>query len=198
LLPTEVEAWSALRRQLRRTIDAPTTATHFETIRARSAIVARYATADCLLTYLADDVGADLDTKGRLYADLVRCAQSGGPVAQLAYSLLWLGLWPGLSAAFVRRAAFWRDATGDLVGELTAVFTSIVARLNLSRVHCVIGTLVRSTERDVIRAGVARDHHAAIEIPTAGPEALHRHSPADADAPDPEHTLIALSLKGAR
>ncbi len=198
LLPSEVEAWAALRRQLRRGIDAPATALHFEIIRSRSATISRHATADCLLAYLAEDVGADLDTKSQLYADLVRCAQSGKSVAQLAYSLLWLGLWPGLSGAFVRRAAFWRDATSDLVAELSEVFTGVVARLNLDRVRCVIGTLVRSTEREVIRAGVARDRRSVIEISTAGPEALHRHVLAAPAGPDPERTLIAVAaaIKG--
>jgi len=193
LLPTEVEAWSTLRRQLRRSIDAPSTPKRFETIRARSAIVARYQTADRLLAYLADDVGADLDTKGQLYADLVQCAQAGGPEAPLAYALLWIGLWPGLSAAFVRRATFWRDAPNELIAELTAIFTGIVARLNLSRVRCVIGTLVRSTERDVIRAGVERDRRVAIEVPTVRPEALCRPSPLADDETRPEPTLMALA-----
>jgi hypothetical protein len=155
--------------------------------------VSRYATADCLLDYLEDDVGADLEAKGKLYAELVQCAQASGPEAQLAYSLLWLGLWPGLSAAFVRRATFWRDAPNDLIAELTAIFTGIVARLNLSRVRCVIGTLVRSTERDVIRAGMARDQRAAVEIPTVRPEALVRPSPLADDETCSEPTLLALA-----
>lgn len=108
-------------------------------------------------------------------------------------SLLWLGLWPGLSGAFVRRAIFWRDATDEFIAELIAIFTDIVARLNLSRVRYVIGTLVRSTERDIIRAGIARDRLAATEIPTVTPEALDRRVTAAVTEPDSERTLTALA-----
>jgi hypothetical protein len=193
LLPNEVEAWTGLQHQLRRAIGGPATRTHFEAIRARSSVLAAHATPDSLLAYLAHDLGADLELKGHIYAELVRCAQTDGPVSQLAQSLLWLGLWPGLSGAFIRRATFWREATNDLVAELTGIFTDTVARLNLSRVRCVIGTLVRSTERDIIRAGLERDRRAATEIPTVGPEALHRRVPADVTEPDCERTLTALA-----
>jgi hypothetical protein len=193
LRPTEVQAWSALRHQFRQAVDGPTTRTHFETIRARSPALEAYATPDCLLAYLARDLGADLELKGHVYADLVRCAQTDGPISQVAQSLLWLGLWPGLSGAFVRRAIFWRDATDELIAELIAIFTDIVARLNLSRVRNVIGTLVRSTERDIIQTGLARDRLAATEIPTVAPEALDRRVTADVTEPDSEKTLATLA-----
>jgi len=109
-----------------------------------------------LLRYLADDLGADLDTKTQMYAELVRCAQMRGPACSLAQTVLWLGLWPGLTAAVSRRAWFWRDAPADLLSEVTNVFTGLVTRMDLTRVQPVVGTLVRSTERDVIRANVRR------------------------------------------
>jgi hypothetical protein len=79
--------------------------------------------------------------------------------------VLLLCLWPGLTAAVGRRAWFWRDAPADLISEVMNIFTTLVTRMDLTRVHRIIGTLVRSTERDVIRASIARQRDRYRETP---------------------------------
>src|SRR4051812_11236667 len=146
LNPVAAQLWMDLRCHLRRSLEAATTPARFRTIRSCCPSLGRFAAVDDLLRYLADDLGTDLDIKARIYAELVPCAQAGGPACSLAQTVLWLGLWPGLTAAVTRRAWFWRDAPADLLSEVTNVFTGLVTRMDLTRVQRVIGTLVRSTE----------------------------------------------------
>ena len=147
--------WEELHRELLRVVHDPGTAPHFETLRSLAPSVRGFSSLDRLLGYLAQDLSADLDSKNDIYADLVRAAQERGTVARLAQTILWLGLWPGLSGAVRRRAWMWRDSAADVIGEVTAIFTRLVARMDLGRVHNVIATLVRSTERDLIASGPA-------------------------------------------
>ena len=101
-----------------------------DSIRLRFPGLARFMTVDDLLRYLGEDLGADLDTKSQIYSDLVLCVQTGGLVGRLAQTVLWLGLWPGLTAAVTRRAWFWRDVPADLVSEVSAAFTRLIARMD--------------------------------------------------------------------
>jgi hypothetical protein len=149
--------WKDLHRQLRRPVDDSTARVPFGAIRDGEARLARFSSASEFLKYLAEDLSADLDANETMYSHLVTCAQKKGPTATFAQTLLWLGLWPGLSAAFARRAWFWRDCPEDLVSEVTGIFTTLVARMNLSRVRRVIANLVRSTESGLIMAGIKRD-----------------------------------------
>jgi len=50
----------------------------------------------------------------------------------------------------VRREEVPYSATGELVAEIARAFTELVERLDLTTVHRVAATLVRSTERDVM------------------------------------------------
>jgi hypothetical protein len=178
--PVAAQLWADLRRDLCRSIDAATTPSFFETIRSRSPSVRAFASVGALLRYLGEDLGADLDAKAAIFSDLILCSQTSGGASSLAQTVLWLGLWPGLTAAVGRRAWFWRDAPADLISEVTNVFTGLVTRMDLSRVRRVIGTLVRSTERDVIRASVTRqrDQHPEIpaNLPVTVPASIHEES----------------------
>jgi hypothetical protein len=153
--------WDGLHQQLRRAVDAVASRAHFLAIVSGSPEISRFSSATELLSYLAKDLSADIALKGQMYAHLVTCAQKRGPVASFAQTLLWLGLWPGLSTAYARRACFWRDCPEDLLSEVMTIFTTLVTRMNLSRVRYVIANLVRSTERDLIVASVKREKNPA-------------------------------------
>jgi hypothetical protein len=201
LNPPAAQLWTDLRCRLRRSLEAATTPACFGAIRSCCPSLERFAAVDELLRYLADDLGADLDIKTGMYAELVRCAQIGGPACWLAQTVLWLGLWPGLTAAVSRRAWFWRDSPADLLSEVTNVFTGLVGRMDLTRVRRVVGTLVRSTERDVISAGVRRQRDRVRE-PVVDFELVPDeidHEPLDAPPPSRAAVLgpaVAFALLG--
>lgn len=91
----------------------------------------------------------DLDAKDQLLAFLVSLAQRGEH-RELATTLLWLGLWPGLDGVYRRRLKHFGAKPDELVSELAGAFIDLIERLNLANVERVAATLVRSTERDVM------------------------------------------------
>jgi len=142
--------WEALHRGLVRSTGTKEAEQRFELLRRRFAVIARFDRAQALVDYLAH-AGGDLDEKDRILADLAVTTRTG-PSAQLATALLLLGLWPGLDAAFRRRVRLCQDHSGELAAEMVACFGDQVRRLDEQRVHRVAATLVRSTEREVVRA----------------------------------------------
>jgi hypothetical protein len=193
MTPAAAQLWADLRRELQRSIDAATTPSYFETIRSCSPGVRPFASVGALLGYLGEDLSADLDAKSAIFADLILCSQRRGGGSSLAQTLLWLGLWPGLSAAVGRQAWFWRDAPADLISEVTNIFTELVTRMDLSRVRRVFGTLVRSTERDVIRTSVIRQRDLHRETPANLPVAVPGTIHEEPISPRKEENLAALA-----
>jgi DNA-directed RNA polymerase specialized sigma24 family protein len=123
----------------------------FRKVRAGERALARFESPSALISFLTDQEG-DLDEKDLIYAALVRVIQSRGPTSDLATSILWLGLWPGLDAIYRRNLRFFRSvhrAPEDLVSEIGELLTSAVCRADLSRIHRPAATLVRNTERDL-------------------------------------------------
>ena len=114
--------------------------------------MARFDRAQALVDYLAH-AGGDLDEKDRILAQLALTSRAVSS-ARLTTALLLLGLWPGLDAAFRRRARLCQDHAGELAAEMVARFTDQVRRLDPERVHRVAATLVRSTEREVLRSRI--------------------------------------------
>jgi hypothetical protein len=190
--------WADLHEKFRRAALELGTPSHFEALRSVALNLRSFSSADRLLGYLAQDVGADLEAKNGIYADLVRCAQDCGPVARLAQTILWLGFWPGLAGAVSRRAWMWRGASAEVIAEVTGIFTGLVARMDLTRVHNVIATLVRSTERDLIRAGPASRKNSTLmfvaDIDQLPAEYLVQHEIA---VPTAEHESLQLALAEA-
>jgi RNA polymerase sigma-70 factor (ECF subfamily) len=143
--------WEVLHRDLVRSVETKEAERRFEALRRRLRSVARFAGAQALVDHLAH-VGGDLDEKDRILMELAFASRTG-PSGRLATALLLLGLWPGLDAAFRRRARIWHDHR-ELTTEMVAKFTDQVRRLHSQRVHRVAATLVRSTEREVVRASI--------------------------------------------
>ena len=112
-------SWSVLRSGFDATVVSAAAPALFRSLRMKRRSLRRFRSAADLLAYLAKDLSADLDAKDAIYADLVRGARQPGPPSSLAHALLWIGLWPGLSAAFSRRLWFWQERPDDLVSEMT-------------------------------------------------------------------------------
>jgi RNA polymerase sigma-70 factor (ECF subfamily) len=110
--------------------------------------LARFKSSTDLLVYFHDD--GDLDDKDQLYASLVRVAQTRAGPARLAHALLWCGLWPGLDHVYQRQLQQVATNPEELTEAISVAFTTLVGRMDLSRVHRVAATLVRSTHRRVM------------------------------------------------
>ncbi|WP_249348174.1 sigma-70 family RNA polymerase sigma factor [Corallococcus exiguus] len=103
-----------------------------------------------LVSFLTAREG-DFRVKDRLLAGLVMLVQMEA-TDRFFVALLWLGLWPGLDGVYRRCLRRMKRAPADVVSSIAASFMSLVARVSLANVQRVAATLVRSTERDVLKA----------------------------------------------
>lgn len=140
--------WEALKTSLTHSVRTLQADLAFQQARQHQVALARFDEPRKLIAYLTTN-GGDLDEKDRILSALVTLVQRREH-PELASALLWLGLWPGLDAAFRCRSQSFRDQPDELVAELAFAFTALVERLDLEAVHRVAATLVRSTKRDVM------------------------------------------------
>jgi RNA polymerase sigma-70 factor (ECF subfamily) len=123
----------------------------------------RFVRPEHLLNYFADRRG-DLDEKDRLYATLVRAVQRNQS-RTLAASLVWLGLWPALSAIYWRLYRIAPAEPDAAVSDIAVVLTSQMARLDFMRVRRIAATLVWNTERDVRGARMRAIRESQLVVP---------------------------------
>jgi len=150
-------SWEALHAGLVRSVRTLEADNQFHEARQHYPQLASFNDPGAVISHLTGD-GGDRDAKDQLLATLVEMVQAGD-AAELASSLLWLGLWPGLDAVFRRRLVSFSWDADELVSQLSAAFTQVIADLNLDTVCRVAASLVRSTERTLLedRARAWRD-----------------------------------------
>jgi DNA-directed RNA polymerase specialized sigma24 family protein len=105
---------------------------------------------EALVSFLTAREGESHIKEG-LLAGLVVLVQMGDSV-RFFVALLWLGLWPGLDGVYRRCLRRMEREPAEVVSSVAASFMSLVARVNVSGVQRVAATLVRGTERDVLKA----------------------------------------------
>ncbi|MBI5531794.1 MAG: sigma-70 family RNA polymerase sigma factor [Deltaproteobacteria bacterium] len=140
--------WEALHQSLAVSIRTLQADQAFTRAKTRHDPLRAFPEPGALVSFLTTKQG-DLDAKDRILAALVTMVQRREDRA-LASALLWLGLWPGLDAAYRRRIKHFASRPEELVSEIADVFAGHVERLNFETVSRVAATLVRSTERDVM------------------------------------------------
>lgn len=142
--------WKTLHEGFGTTLRAAQAKRAFDEAKLHQVCFAAFDGPEALVSYLVSpDVPAD--EKNGLYTGLVRLAQ-GDVASEVAWPLLWLGLWPGLDAVYQRRLKYFPGAADELASTMATAFTALVKRLNLDTTQRVAATLVRSTERDVMDA----------------------------------------------
>ena len=67
----------------------------------------------------------------------------------VAESMLWLALWPGLDAMYGRLWRHFKQAPAELVSEIASRFTREINRIDLGRVNRIAATLIANIERDM-------------------------------------------------
>ncbi len=162
--------WVALHESLVRAVRSVEAGGKFQEARRLRKALERFDDPSSLLVFLRDET-SDLDEKDAIYAALIGLVQQRGACAELAMSLIWLGLWPALDGIFRRWQHLFPKAPERLLSELADALTALVESANLSRSHRVAARLVRGTKRDVVRW-----HRRARKE-----EALRAKDPAEAD-----------------
>ncbi len=140
--------WTALERSLWQTIKTEKAQQQWERVRLHEQELRRFRDPDSLVAHFRDK-HADLDEKDAIYRMLVLSVQTESDCSDLAESLLWLGLWPGLSGSFRRHRTGFAYSPAELVAEISWIFTDMVHRIDLSRVNRVAATLVLNVRRDL-------------------------------------------------
>ncbi len=157
--------WEALHAALDRSVRTLQAEQSFQEAKAQHPALAGFDDAEALVDHLVKSRG-DGDAKDRLLAALVTMVQRREH-HEVASALLWLGLWPGLSGVYGRRVRHFKGEPDELVAELASAFTELVERVDLTTVHRVAATLVRSTERDVMyrrkRAWLPASHELRVD-----------------------------------
>jgi DNA-directed RNA polymerase specialized sigma24 family protein len=146
--------WKALRESFVRSITTLKADRQFKAAAEGNRALQRFEDPEALLGYLPSQNG-DLDEKDQIYEALVRGVQSPAEWSEVATSLLWLGLWPGLDAIYGRQLRDFANRPDELVEDISFLFTTTVARIDLAGVSRLASTLIRNVERD-LRDGLKR------------------------------------------
>jgi RNA polymerase sigma-70 factor (ECF subfamily) len=182
-------SWETLHAALVRSVTKLKADTRFKQAAKDHSELSRFGSPDALTAYLATKEG-DLDQKDRIYAVLVRAAQSRSDWSDLAIPLLWLGLWPGLDAIYRHRLRDFVGRVDDLVTEITIIFIATVKRIDLGGVNRLAATLVWNVERDLrdrLKRRWAEDARTAktealdASVPDGQPQIDDRDLPVDAN-----------------
>jgi len=151
-------SWEALRAGLLRSIQGREARETFDELKSRSEAFERFEGPADLVAAVSPD--ADLDGRDPVLWALVAAARDRR-TRRLAQALLILCLWPALDAMFRRRFFLFPDRPQDLASEIIARFTAEVHRVDARRVGRLTATLLRNTERNVVRARSAERKVAA-------------------------------------
>jgi DNA-directed RNA polymerase specialized sigma24 family protein len=119
-------------------------------VRRNWTALADFEEPEALVSFLTAREG-DSHVKDGLLAGLVTLVQMRA-AASFFVALLWLGLWPGLDSVYRRCLRRMENEPAEVVSSMAASFMGLVARVNLAGIQRVAATLVRSTERDVLKA----------------------------------------------
>jgi DNA-directed RNA polymerase specialized sigma24 family protein len=177
-------SWEALRAGLLRSIQGREARATFDELKSRSRAFARFETPADLVAAVSPD--ADLDGRDPVLWALVT-ASHDRRIRRLSQALLILCLWPALDAMFRRRFLLFPNRPQDLASEIIARFTAEVHRVDPRRVACLTATLLRNTERNVVRARAA-ERRAAAKTTAVTPDVAVVLPP----EPDREASLFGL------
>ena len=148
--------WSALHDSLVRDINRRAAESDFTRLREQYSELERFASIPALIEHQRD-LGVDPARRYVVVRRLVEAAQSDDSSAGTALRLGFLTLWPGLEGVHYRLARGFPAVQADMGSEVLSQATLSILTLDLTRVEKVAATVVRNTERDIMRrlAGAA-------------------------------------------
>ncbi|HEX3696226.1 MAG TPA: hypothetical protein VH374_12655 [Polyangia bacterium] len=130
----------------------------FDQLKARLEAFAAFETPIDLVAAVSPCV--DLDGRDPVLWGLVAATRERR-TRRIAQALLILCFWPALDAMFRRRFFLFPGRPQDLASEIIARFTAELQRVDARQVACLTATLLRNTERNVVRARRAERRLAA-------------------------------------
>ena len=142
--------WEGVREALVQSIVTLESDLLYRELRRTRTTFSTFGSPSELVSFLSSTDGP-LDEKDEIYGALIGQVQDHGRDAELALSIAMLGLWPGLDWVYRRNLRFFPSAPGELVSEISDLFTSNIANADLSRINRVAATLVRNVNRDLRR-----------------------------------------------
>jgi hypothetical protein len=128
-----------------------------------------------VVTELLDANLGSFEARDATVASLVRLAQEGTE-QQLAFAILWVGLWRPLCCIYRKRGRYFHSRD-ELASALSATFHEQVGRFNLAGVNIVTKTLLRNTERDLVRSRLRLLREANRQVDMDVDTALVRYRP---------------------
>nr|WP_217279311.1 sigma-70 family RNA polymerase sigma factor [Corallococcus exiguus] len=158
-------SWDALHQELGVALRTAEAQRAYRLVRRNWEALADFEQPEALVSFLTAREG-ESHVKDGLLAGLVVMVQTGA-AASFFVALLWLSLWPGLDSVYRRCLRRTEQPPAEVASSVAVSFMALVARVNLSGVHRVAGTLVRGTERDVLKTWhkelVEQRHRARLE-----------------------------------
>ncbi|MDX2087873.1 MAG: sigma-70 family RNA polymerase sigma factor [Kofleriaceae bacterium] len=130
-----------------------------------------YQDAESLLHHLHERGGSD-EERDHLLAALVAMARGRDRRAALARDVLWLAMWPGLTALLKRAEAWGVEDDRELAGEIVLRFAETIEDVDLSRCSRVAATLILNTRRGLVEMVKGRANQRAVEEPLADESAV--------------------------
>ena len=146
--------WQQIHADFERTLTLHSSNTQFELLRRQHPVLDRFTDTIAVLDHLHSRNG-DPGDKDLILATLVAAAQTRRGDRNVAATMVWLGLWPGLDNLYRRLWRFFRTDPNELASEIAARFTMGMLRADLSRINRVAATLITNVDRD-IRDGLRR------------------------------------------
>ena len=143
-------AWHEIREHLTASTSTFGFQRSFDILRQTQSALTPFSDPAALLNQLHRSDG-DPGQKNLILLALTRAAQSDGPCADHALTLLLLALWPGLDGIRRRSLARRMGAAEDIASDLLARATEAIRTLHLGRVNWIAATVLRNIERDMIR-----------------------------------------------
>jgi RNA polymerase sigma factor (sigma-70 family) len=144
-------AWHEIREHLTASTSTFGFQRSFDLLRRSQSALKPFGDPTALLNRLHRPDG-DSGQKNLILIALIRAAQSDGPCADCALTLLLLALWPGLDGIRRRSLARRMGTADDIASDLFARTTEAIRTIDLGRVNTVAATVLRNVERDMIRA----------------------------------------------
>ena len=140
--------WQQIHADFERTLTLHSSNTQFDLLRQENPILGRFIDTTAVLDHLHSRNGDPAD-KDLILATLVTAAQQRQRDRDIAATMVWLALWPGLDALYRRLWRFFRTDPNELASEIAGRFAMGMQRADLSRINRVAASLIANVERDI-------------------------------------------------
>jgi RNA polymerase sigma-70 factor (ECF subfamily) len=141
--------WRKLGSKLDESLSLPDVRRIFDLVALAAPMLTRFSDARSVVAYLGNQREPAEDRRAR-YAVLVRAAQRGGSLGELATVLMLVSPWKPLTRIYRQLSgALWVDED-DVASEIVTQFVEQVSRIRLRKVDRIAPTLLLNVRRDTV------------------------------------------------